>query len=59
MLAVVGSEPDIWQLPEAVIAERLAAVPRLERAAVPGAGHFVHMERPRELADLLLGALEP
>jgi pimeloyl-ACP methyl ester carboxylesterase len=59
MLAVVGEEPDIWQLPEAVIAERLAPVPRLERASVPGAGHFVHMERPRELADLLLGALEP
>ena len=48
MLAVVGTEPDTWQLPEAVAAERLAFVPQLERAAVSGAGHFVHMERPRD-----------
>ncbi len=59
MLAIVGSEPDSWRLPEAVVAERLAHVPDLARAAVPGAGHFVHMERPRETAELLLGFLEP
>jgi pimeloyl-ACP methyl ester carboxylesterase len=59
MLAVVGTEPDSWRIPEAVAAERLAFVPELARAAVPGAGHFVHMERPRETADLLLGFLEP
>jgi pimeloyl-ACP methyl ester carboxylesterase len=59
MLAVVGSEPDIWQLDAAVAAERLANVPELERATVAGAGHFIHMERPRETADLLLGFLEP
>jgi pimeloyl-ACP methyl ester carboxylesterase len=58
MLAVVGSEPDTWQLPAAVTDERLANVPRLERATVQGAGHFVQMERPRETADLLLGFLE-
>jgi pimeloyl-ACP methyl ester carboxylesterase len=58
MLAVVGTEPDTWQLPEAVTSERLANVPQLERAAVAGAGHFVHMERPQETADLLLGFLE-
>jgi|GEM_PF-6992109 len=59
MLAVVGTEPDTWQLPEAIAAERLAYVPDLTRAAVEGAGHFVHMEKPRETADLLLGWLEP
>jgi pimeloyl-ACP methyl ester carboxylesterase len=59
MLAVVGTEPDTWQLAEEVAAERLSFVPELRRAAVPGAGHFVHMERPRETADVLLGFLEP
>jgi pimeloyl-ACP methyl ester carboxylesterase len=59
MLAVVGSEPDTWRISDTVIAERLAHVPELARATVAGAGHFVHMERPRETADVLLGALEP
>jgi pimeloyl-ACP methyl ester carboxylesterase len=59
MLAVTGSEPDTWQLPEAVAAERLSFVRHVERAVVAGAGHFVHMERPHETADLLLGFLEP
>jgi pimeloyl-ACP methyl ester carboxylesterase len=59
MLAVTGTEPDAWQLPEPLVAERLAFVSDLERANVPDAGHFVHMERPRETADLLLGFLEP
>jgi pimeloyl-ACP methyl ester carboxylesterase len=59
MLAVTGSEPDTWRLDESIVAERLAYVPELRRAEVAGAGHFVHMERPRETADLLLGFLEP
>jgi pimeloyl-ACP methyl ester carboxylesterase len=58
MLAIVGSEPDIWQLEERFLAERLSYVPELTRASVAGAGHFVHMERPRETADSLLGWLE-
>jgi pimeloyl-ACP methyl ester carboxylesterase len=59
MLAVIGSERDTWgPLPEPLLAERLAHVPRLERATVQGAGHFVHMERPRETAELLLAWLE-
>jgi pimeloyl-ACP methyl ester carboxylesterase len=59
LLAVTGSEPDSWgPLPEALLRERLAYVPRLERATVEGAGHFVHMERPRETAVLLLAWLE-
>jgi pimeloyl-ACP methyl ester carboxylesterase len=59
MLAITGREPDAWQLSEAVAAERLARVPDLRRATVPDAGHFVHMEQPRAVADLLLGFLEP
>jgi len=59
MLAMVGTEPDSWRLDEAVASQRLAFVPELTRAAVAGAGHFVHMEQPRETADVLLGFLEP
>ena len=59
MLAITGTEPDSWRLPEAVVEERLAFAPDVKRAAVEGAGHFVHMERPRETAELLLGFLEP
>jgi pimeloyl-ACP methyl ester carboxylesterase len=58
-LAITGSEPDSWRLDDAVASERLAYVPELERATVAGAGHFIHMERPRETADVLLGFLEP
>lgn len=58
MLAVTGTESDVWRLPDAVVDARLAAIPAaVERARVPGAGHFVHMERPRETAELLLGWL--
>jgi pimeloyl-ACP methyl ester carboxylesterase len=59
MLAIVGSEPDTWgPLPETVIGPRLANVPRLTRATIPGAGHFVHMEEPAATAALLLDWLE-
>ncbi len=59
LLAITGSEPDSWgPLPEDVLAARLAHVKDVERATVSGAGHFVHMERPNETAELLLGFLE-
>jgi pimeloyl-ACP methyl ester carboxylesterase len=59
LLAVIGSEQDTWgPLPEAVLAERLAHVPQLSRATVPGAGHFVHMEEPARTAEVLLAFLE-
>jgi pimeloyl-ACP methyl ester carboxylesterase len=59
MLAVMGSENDTWgPLPEAIVGPRLAGVARLQRAVVAGAGHFVHMERPRETAQVLLDYLE-
>jgi len=58
MLAITGSEPDTWgPLPEAILAERLRHVARLERRTIPGAGHFVHIERPRETARLVLDFL--
>jgi pimeloyl-ACP methyl ester carboxylesterase len=59
MLAIIGSEPDTWgPLPEALLRERLAHVPKLERGVVPGAGHFVHMEQPAETARLVTAFLE-
>jgi pimeloyl-ACP methyl ester carboxylesterase len=59
MLAVVGSEPDSWgPLPESVIGPRLANVPELERATIAGAGHFVQVEQPGALADVLLDFLD-
>jgi pimeloyl-ACP methyl ester carboxylesterase len=59
LLAVMGSENDTWgPLPEAIVGPRLAGVARLQRAVVAGAGHFVHMERPRETAQVLLDYLE-
>lgn len=59
MLAVIGSEPDTWgPLPEVILGPRLATVPRLSRATVRGAGHFVHMEEPGATAALLLEYLE-
>jgi pimeloyl-ACP methyl ester carboxylesterase len=58
MLAVIGSEPDTWgPLPEPLLAQRLANVPVLSRATVRGAGHFMHIEKPRETARLVLDFL--
>jgi len=54
MLAVAGSEADTWgPLPDAIVGPRLAGVRRLTRATIAGAGHFVHIERPRETAALI------
>lgn len=59
LLAVVGTEDDTWgPLPETIIGPRLAGVRHLTRAAIDGAGHFVHIERPRETAALLLDWLD-
>src|SRR5262249_42151385 len=59
LLAVIGSEDDTWgPLPEAILATRLDGVARLERCTIAGAGHFVHIERPRETAAVLLDHLE-
>ena len=59
LLAVIGSEPDTWgPIPEKIRAARLARAPQVEEAVVEGAGHFVHMERPDQTAELLLAWLE-
>jgi pimeloyl-ACP methyl ester carboxylesterase len=59
LLAVTGSERDTWgPMPEEIVAPRLAGVPRLDRLTIAGAGHFVHIERPRETAQALLDYLE-
>jgi pimeloyl-ACP methyl ester carboxylesterase len=58
MLAISGSEPDTWgPLPEPILAERLGRVPQLERRTIAGAGHFVHVERPIETAQVVLDFL--
>jgi len=58
MLAVIGSEPDTWgPLPEEILAERLSHAPVVTRATVQGAGHFMHIEKPRETAQLILDFL--
>ena len=59
MLAIAGSEDDTWgPLPESILAPRLAGVRRLQRVRIGGAGHFVHMERPRETAEAILDFLD-
>jgi pimeloyl-ACP methyl ester carboxylesterase len=57
MLAVWGDQPDTWGLPDPWRSERLANVPVLETAAVAGAGHFMHIEKPAETAALVLDHL--
>ena len=59
ILAISGSEQDTWgPLPEALLSERLANFAKCERATIKGAGHFVHMEKPTETADCIVGFLE-
>jgi pimeloyl-ACP methyl ester carboxylesterase len=58
MLAIIGSEPDTWgPLPEEILAARLSGVRQLERCTIAGAGHFVHIERPRETARVIIDYL--
>jgi len=55
MLAVIGSIPDTWgPLPEEILAARLGTAQRVERATVEGSGHFIHMEKPAQTAELVL-----
>ena len=59
LLAVIGSEPDTWgPLPEPILRSRLAFVPRVTRAVVQDAGHFMHIEQPERTARLVLDFLE-
>jgi len=62
MLAVVGSVQDTWgPIPEDTLSERLSYVPQLKRATIEGSGHFLHMEKPAEIAQVVfefLGEVE-
>ena len=59
MLAVIGGEQDTWgPLPESIIGPRLASIANVERASIPDAGHFVHMEQPDAFLDLFDGWVE-
>ena len=56
---MVGTEADTWgPLPDDLLERRLEYVPEVSRAKVEGTGHFVHMERPRQTADILLDFLD-
>jgi pimeloyl-ACP methyl ester carboxylesterase len=58
MLAVIGSIEDTWgPIPEETLAGRLSYVPDVTRATVDGSGHFIHMERPAQVASLVLDFL--
>ena len=60
VLAVVGAEPDTWgPLDEPLLSERLAQFPDCERAVIADSGHFMAIEQPEAVADLVLAFLEP
>jgi len=55
LLAIEGTEDDTWgPMDDAIVAPRLARAPDVTRCRVAGAGHFVHMEKPRETAAAIL-----
>lgn len=59
MLAIAAVEQDTWgPIPEATIEHRLSYITNVERTTIPGTGHFVHIEKPKETAELLLDWLE-
>lgn len=59
MLAVVADQPDSWgPLAPELLDERLSYVPQLERAKIPGTGHFPHMEQPAAVAQLMFDYLQ-
>lgn len=59
VLAILGTEPDPlgWGTTPDDVLTHLPPQGRLE--LVEGAGHFVHIERPREVADLVLDHIGP
>lgn len=59
MLAIIGGEQDTWgPLEPELLAHRLSHVPELRRETVADAGHFVHIEQPAAVAELVLDFLE-
>jgi len=58
LLAVTGDTPDAWgPCDEPTLQSRLEGATQVERAIVRDAGHFVHMEQPRETARIVLDFL--
>jgi pimeloyl-ACP methyl ester carboxylesterase len=58
MLAITGTEQDFYgPASEEQLDVRLADVRDVQRARVPGVGHFVHMEAPEPCARLILDFL--
>jgi pimeloyl-ACP methyl ester carboxylesterase len=57
MLAVLGMQPEMmgWGTPPDEVARNLP--PGSHLAAIDDAGHFVHIEQPRRIADLVLDFL--
>jgi len=54
MLLLIGAAQDTWGPPSPeIIEERLRHVRRVEQVVVPDAGHFIHMERPAAVAELV------
>jgi pimeloyl-ACP methyl ester carboxylesterase len=54
VLVVTGNEPDQWNdLPADARRRRLAAIPDARHVTVDGAGHYVHIERPDAVLDLV------
>ena len=55
VLALIPGEPDTWgPLPEPLLSERLANFRRHDRVVVDGAGHFMQIEKPAEVASIVL-----
>jgi pimeloyl-ACP methyl ester carboxylesterase len=54
ILAILGTEPDPlgWGTPPDDVRSHLPPSGRL--VIVEGAGHFIHIERPHEVAELVL-----
>ena len=53
---VIASERDFWSRPEdrAALAEELVHAPRVKIVVIPGATHFVHLERARRGREQLI-----
>jgi pimeloyl-ACP methyl ester carboxylesterase len=59
VLAVVGSVTDTWgPLPEPLLSQRLEHIPDCTRAVIDDAGHFMAIEEPKAVAELLLSFLD-